>query len=498
VSENLRKKVIAVVVAFCLVLPQMVFAQDAAGTGDAAKDLDYLKSVMDMIKEKYKGDVTDSQLIEGALKGMFGTLDPYTTYWTPEEADQFLGEMSGNYEGIGVSIYKEDDYIVVGKVFEGSPAEKSKIYVGDKIVEAGGKSLVGASPDDATRLIKGEPGTSVTLGIVRSGTEGTIKIDVERAQVTINPITYKIKDGIGYIKIEIFNSNTYGFLLKALSEMDGNGVKKLILDLRDNPGGEAEMAVMAARKFVPKGLITKLDFKDEDQQDVEYYSSLESPKYKLAVLVNKMSASASEILAGAIQDTKAGVLIGTKTFGKAKVQSVFPILTPEAYKKYEAQLGRKIADGEDLEKLGITPQDSDIMGWTKITTGTYTTPSGRMIDGTGLTPDIEVDDSAEVNGVDVTAVQRLSGKEKLSLNGEGMDVYYAEEILKADGYEVDAPDAKLDAKTFNALAKFQRDNGLFPCGVLDFATQHALNDRLEKLVMENDAPYAKAVEILNQ
>lgn len=494
-SRGIKRKVIAVIIMLCLMLPQLAYAEE---TSASDKDLEYLRSVMDMIKSKYKGEVSDSQLIEGALKGMFDSMDDYTTYFTPKEAEDFLGEMDGSYQGIGVSISQDGDYIVVGKAFPGSPAERAGIYTGDKIVEAGGKSLIGASSEEAVTLIKGEAGTKVILGIVRSGTSGVIKLEVERAQITINPVSYEIRNGIGYIKLDMFNANTVEYMRKAVDEMDKNKVTKIVLDLRDNPGGEANMAVMTAGMFVPKGLITKLDFKDENRPDELYYSFLEEPKYKLAVLVNKMSASASEILAGAIQDTKAGVLVGTQTFGKAKVQSVFPILTPEAYKKYEEKLGKKITTGEELWDLGINPLITEVIGWTKITTGMYTTPNGRMIDGKGLTPDVQAEDPVKVNNIDLGSIQKLAKTVKPTLNGEGPEVYNTEKILKAGGYEVDNPDSRLDEKTFKAIMKFQSDSGLFSYGTLDFATQQALNDRLDKLILENDKQYAKAVEVLNQ
>jgi len=160
-----------------------------------------------------------------------------------------------------------------------------------------------------------------------------------------------------------------------LKQMDKNNIKKIILDLRDNPGGDVGQAVSIARKFVKKGLITKLDFKSESQKDEEYYSYLEELKYKLVVLVNENSASASEILAGAIQDTGSGILVGTTTFGKGKVQNLYPILTPEAVEKYR----KTFVNGYDLlEKHGIYPSDEEIIGWVKITTGEYYTPGGKI------------------------------------------------------------------------------------------------------------------------
>ncbi len=484
------KVIILVYVAAFLLFSYSALAAEVQSKED--KDLEYLRSVMDMIKEKYKGEVTDKQLIEGALKGMFNSMDKYTVYYNSEESKKYIEEMEGNYEGIGVMLNKEDDYIMVVKVFNSSPAERAGIAAGDKIVAADGKSLDGISVDEAVALIKGKTGTEVALEILRKGQPGTINVKVEREHIKIIPVSYEIRGGIGYIKLEAFNGNADEFLTKALEEMDGKNIKKIVLDLRDNPGGELEQAVAVAKKFVLEGLITKLDFKSEQVEDEEYYSDLKKTKYKLVVLVNGMSASASEVVAGAIQDTEAGVLVGTKTFGKSKVQIMFPMLTPEAYKKYEEKLGVKLINAYDLiNNHQVIPKQSEIIGWTKITIGEYTTPKGRVIDQVGLTPDIIVE-----NNHDTVNVQKLSVTTKPALNSEGTDVYIAEKILKLSGYDVDTPDMKLDKKTFKAIAKFQKDQKMHSYGVLDFTTQKALNKMLNKLIFEMDKQYMKAVEEL--
>lgn len=198
-----------------------------------------------------------------------------------------------------------------------------------------------------------------------------------------------------------------------------------------------------------------------------------------------------------MQDTGSGILVGSKTFGKAKVQNLLPILSPEAYAKYNEQVGSKEVNAYDLiGKYGINPMVSEIIGWTKITTGMYLTPKGRMIDGTGIAPDIEVKDPEPVNDVYINNIQKLSRSWKPGLGDEGTDVNNAEKILKVLGYDVDNPDSVLDEKTFNAVWKFRVDKGLYPGGVLDFTTQKALNDELDRIILTHDKQYAKAVEIL--
>ena len=492
------KRIIALAAILCVIFSGLYYSSAAYASG-SKDNIEYLKSVMDMIKERYGGQISDEQLIEGALKGMFGVMDPYTTYFTLDEANEFLTDLGGTYEGIGAALEKKGEYIVVIKVFPSSPAERAGILSGDKIATVGGVSVVDASVEEAVRMIRGPAGTKVVLGIVRSGLDAMLSIEVERAEIKINPVSYEIRGDIGYIKLESFNSHAGDYMTKALKEINAKKIKKIILDLRDNPGGDVAEAVKVARKFVPKGLITKLDFKSEAKADIEYWSYLARTKYKLAVLVNGATASAAEIVAGAVQDTGAGTLIGSRTFGKALVQSLVPLLTAGAYKKYEDMLGVKVVDAHDLiEKHGIMPSNDEIMGWTKMTTGIYTTPHGRMIDGKGLEPDIRVEDPVPVNGIDVRGISKLTATWKPDLGSEGPDVLNAEKILKMLGYDVDTPDFKLDRKTYDAIWKFRVDSGLWAGGVLDFTTQKKLNEALDGLIMKIDKQYAKAVEVLNR
>lgn len=497
-----KRSIICLVIVLLITLsvefsPAKVLAAEDIATESSDIYSDYLKAVMDMIKGSYVEEVEEDQLLEGALKGMLGSMDPYTSYYTRSEADVFFSDVEGTYQGIGVVIEKKNEYVFISKVFPGSPAEKSGLLQGDIIVTVNGENVTGMSVEEVAGIIKGEVGTKVTIGILRGNDSKIRNFDVERMSIKINPVTYEIIGDIGYIKIEIFNANTSEFLKAALKEIDAKGIKKIILDLRDNPGGLVDQCVAVAQHFVPKGLITKLEFRSQQLADQEYYSYLQKPKYKLAVLINGMSASASEIVAGAIQDTGAGTIIGTKSYGKAKVQSMLPILSPQAYKKYSDQVGLKSVNAYDLLiNYNINPLDSEVIGWTKITTGMYLTPKGNMIDGIGITPDIEVEDTELVQGIDVRNIQKLTKTWKPTLGDEGYDVYNAEKILKVLGYDVDEPDTVLDEKTFKAVWKFRTDKGLYPGGVLDFTTQDYLNKELDNIIMTYDKQYAKAIEIL--
>lgn len=464
----------------------------------SVSDLLYLGGVLEMIRDQYKGDISEDELVYGAVRGMLGSLDAYTTYFDNEQTDTFIESINGAFGGIGVSMRVNGDYITILEVYPGTPAEKAGLLQGDMIVEADGISLVKQDTDKAASVIRGEVGTKVSLGILRDGSDIVKMVDVTREIIRINPVTYEIRGDIGYIKLDSFNENTDEFMTKALKEMDKNDITKLVFDLRDNPGGEVNQAVQVARKFVPKGLITKLDYHSSRYDDINYYSYLEEPKYKLAVLVNGTSASASEIVAGAIQDTGAGKLVGTKTYGKAKFQSLIPLLSLDAFNKY-AQKGIYTVSGNELQAFyGIAPKDSEIVGYTKMSLGVYYTPNGRMIDGAGLVPDIVEDDFQPVNGVCIDTIKKLRGTVLLKLNSVGIDVYYAEMLLKAMGYKIETPDNLLDEDSVVALRSYQKKSGLYVDGILGDKTRVALNNDFLKLINKYDNQYVAAVASLNK
>ena len=495
-SSRLLRRCICTVLGIFLLFGTNVYA--APESADKEIDNQYLDGIMDMIRDEYQGSPNGGQVVEGAVKGMFGSLDNYTTYYNTEEAEAFFSYVTGVFGGIGVTMEASGDYIIVTEVYPGSPAEKAGIQQGDKIVEADGVSLVKATMEEAASVIRGEKGTKVNLGILRDGSDSVMKIDVMREIIKINPVVYEFRnDGVGYIKLGEFNENADEFLTKALEDMDRKKVKKIILDLRDNPGGEVDQAVAVAEKFVPEGLITKLDYKSEKYSDIEYNSHLKKLKYKLAVLVNGMSASASEIVAGAVQDSGAGKLVGTKTFGKAKFQGLIPILTPEAFAKYEKELGIKAVNAFDLQIYNdIVPEDSEIAGYAKMTLGLYYTPKGRMIDGTGLAPDVEAAAPKLVDGVPVESIGKLSKTTEPGLNSGGIDVYNAEKILKILGYKKGSPDTKLDSETASAIKAYQKASGIAAGGTLDSRTQTSLNKSRLELIEKYDTQYAEAAKLL--
>lgn len=480
----------------CITVLMLLLCSQAVYAAVPAKNAAYLDSVMEFIQEQYYGETTGDKLVDNAIRGMLNSLDDYTTYYDNEEKEVFMDSITGVFGGIGVIMEMSGDYIVVSTVFSGSPAEKAGLLQGDKIIEAGGINLVKATSEKAASIIKGEPGTTIELGILRNENDEKILVDVVREIIKVNPVTYENRNGIGYIRLDMFNENTDEYINKALTEFDKRKISNIVLDLRGNPGGEVSQAVALAEKIVPEGLITRLDYKSERYRDIYYYSTLKQPKYKIAILVNGLSASASEIVSGAVQDTGVGVLIGTKTFGKAKFQSLIPILTSEAYDKYNEKLGLDIINAYELYNYNIFPTEEEINGYAKMTLGVYYTPKGRMIDGEGLTPDIQVADPASVAGIYVTGIQRLTKSVDLRLNNQGSDIYNAKKVLKVMGYEITAVDSSFDKAFEASLKKYQTDKALNANGILDIKTQIAINADLLQLILKYDTQYAAAVRYL--
>lgn len=496
-KKYLRKSRLTLAI-FSVLIIAVIFGQTVFAASDQDNiNLLYMEKILEFIRDQYEGELSDSELVDGAVRGIMNSLDDYTTYYTSEEKKAFVDSVSGIFGGVGISMEISGEYIVVSKVLPATPAEKAGILQGDKIIEADGVSLVGVTAEKAASIIKGDIGTVVKIGVLRNGSSEVKYFEITREVIKVNPVTYEIRNGIGYIKLELFNENTDEYISKALEEMDRNKITKIILDLRDNPGGEVAQATALAQKFVPKGIITKLDFHSARYSDMTYYSYLEKPKYELAVLVNGMTASAAEIVAGAIQDTGAGKLVGTKTFGKAKFQSLIPILSRDAFIKYINQ-GILAVNAYDLQNQGIGIEEKDIAGYAKLTLGYYYTPKGRLIDGKGLTPDIAAEDPKPMHDININSIQKLTKTVEHGLNGQGIDVYNAEKLLKFLGYNITAVDNTLDKGTVEALKYFQGKFGLNANGILDKYTQAALNAELDKLIGKYDMQYVAAADMLNK
>ncbi|NLY86609.1 MAG: S41 family peptidase [Tissierellia bacterium] len=335
-------------------------------------EYDRLKSVYDQfskvlyvekyIKDNYLRDVDEKKLIDGQLKGMLQSLgDPYSNYMTKDEFASLLQQTSGTYAGIGIVVTPgEDNLITVVSPIEGTPGERAGIKSGDKILKVDGKEYLADNMDEAVKVMKGEPKTKVVLTIMRKDKDGNNDIfDVEIVREIIRLVTVKssiIDDDIGYIKITSFDDLTYKDFKAELDKLGRKNIKGLIIDLRNNPGGLLDRCAQIADELLGEGDIVYTETKTGKREYIKSDKSM--VKYPLAVLINEGSASASEILAGAIRDHGRGVLIGTTTFGKGVVQRIIDL-----------------NDGTGM----------------KLTISEYFTPNGTNIHGVGIEPDIVVE-----------------------------------------------------------------------------------------------------------
>ena len=310
------------------------------------------------IHSSYVGEYTEKKLFQGAMHGLVESLDdPYSEY-LDEEGFAHLNEMTdGTFGGIGVVLGQRNKDFVVVSPMEGSPGAKAGIEAGDKILKVNDVDTKGRTLEDVVRTIRGKKGTSVKLLLEhKNGQQFTA--DIVRDDIKVKSVAGKMlpDSRIGYIRIAMFNENTGEEFKKAYEKLEQEGMQATLLDLRHNPGGLLNECVKVANFIVPKGPVVSIT--DKKGETKVYESKLEKVKYPLAVLIDNGSASASEIVSGAVQDTKAGKLFGVKTYGKGCVQSVFPVTL----------------------ETGL-----------KLTTAMYYTPSGRSIHKVGVTPDVEIE-----------------------------------------------------------------------------------------------------------
>ena len=328
-------------------------------TYEKYKKYNKMIALENMVEEDFYQKTEEDKLVTGAIKGMFSGLDdPYSQYYTKEEFENLTQQTSGSFVGIGVYISpsEEDDHITIIAPIEGSPAEKSGIKAGDKILKVDGKVVSAKNSDEAVSMMKGKKGTEVELTIKRG--EQILDVKVTRDKIVSKTVDEKVlDDNIGYIKITSFTEHTNKEFETALKTLKQSNIKGLIIDLRDNPGGLLNVCKDIADSLIGEGTIV---YTKDNKGNTEY---LKSDKEKLGlpivVLTNEGSASASEILTGAIIDNKAGISVGTTTFGKGLVQSV-----------------RGLKDGTGY----------------KLTTAQYFTPNGEYINGKGIKPTIEEKD----------------------------------------------------------------------------------------------------------
>jgi carboxyl-terminal processing protease len=355
--DRLGTKLFVGVAGLSLLVASFLFGYGVGSNrlGGEREEFSFLKEVEERIHESAVKKISHRELFQGAIRGMVRALDdPYSEYLDRSTYQTLQSDLSSHYSGVGITLKKEGDLMKVVSVLGNTPASDSGITPGDLIVAVDGKRAAGLTVDEVARLIQGEPGSRVSLSILRGNQ--SLDITLTRKKIEREAVTASLaKDRTGLIKIEMFNTGVGAKVREFVHSLTGRGAKGFILDLRGNPGGVFDEAVDVASVFVDGGKIVS---SKRGQSDIVYNArgSVET-RLPLVVMVDEGSASASEIVAGAIQDRGRGIVVGSQTFGKNAIQTVVPL-----------------SDGSAL----------------KLTTSSFFTPSGRSIGDRGITPDVTV------------------------------------------------------------------------------------------------------------
>lgn len=362
-KTSTKRSIIIAAISLCVAAGSLLawnYSTVSATAQDTYESLEAFSNVLNLVQENYVEEVDSQKAIEGAIRGMLTTLDPHSSYMKPDDFKELQVETQGSFTGIGIEITMKDNILTVVSPIEGTPAFAKGLKAGDKIVKIGDEPTQDMSLMEAVKRLRGPKGTEVTISIHRKGWSDIKEITMIRDIIPIHSVKSKLLEpGYAYIRIINFQAQTTADFKKALADMEKEGkVKGLVMDLRNNPGGLLDQAVKIADIFIDEGVLVSTKGRIKEQNSV-FYAHNNGSKYPfpLVVLVNEGSASASEIVAGALQDHKKAMIIGAQTFGKGSVQTIIPM---------------------------------DSGAGLRLTTARYYTPSGRSIQATGITPDVIV------------------------------------------------------------------------------------------------------------
>jgi len=456
----MKKKICVLLVLMMLIssISINVYAQEL----DEEKldsDVEFMKNVIGFVLSQYQYEVDQDDLMNGLYDGFFGVLDDYSVYYTPEDYQSLISNTAGEFVGIGIQIVDVDGQIVVLTPLPDSPAIEAGIKSGDIIKYVDDLDVTGyTGAEAANNLIKGKEGTHVKIGVIRDGKN--LSFDLIRRTIVTSTVEGEIMDnGMGYLKVTEFSDNTTNLVKDQLSTFDENNVKKIVIDLRNNGGGTLNAAVDMLELFVTEGPVVYVDYAT-GKEDI-YSSTLKEQKYEIALLINGGSASATEIFAGAVKYKDEGIILGTQSFGKGIVQTLY-----------------QLKDGSGV----------------KFTTAEYFSVNKTPVHKIGITPDIIIENPT----VDLTKYPKFSNEKKANLGDVSLDVLTAEMILKTIGYNVNEPDGVYDKTSYEQIQKFQSDNNLFAYGVIDIKTQNTLYAALSSYATNNvdDLQLKAAIEAL--
>jgi carboxyl-terminal processing protease len=392
---------IAVLAWFALAVVLFVATNlEAAGSEDLYRKIRLFSEVLKNLDDNYVTSVDYDSLLDGAISGMLDQLDPHTQYFPPREASAFLTQIQGEYGGFGINFEQQGGYIVVIEPMPGYSAAEQGILAGDRILKVDGVSVVDIPTEEAQAIIRGPAGTHATVTVQRPGVETELVFDIERRIIKIDniPYAFRLDNGVGYIRVRQFSQNIAGEVRAKLDELEGKGLRGLIVDMRFNPGGSLDQAVDMVNEFVGPGKLVVSSRGRSTASNVEYYTKYNRVRsgYPVIVLVNRYSASAAEIFAGSLQDYDVALIMGETSFGKGSVQTMFPLssgMIKITIAHYYLVSGRCVHREENdrllrgkevtaLQKASFDKQRAEDVHYTQ---------KGRIVyGGGGITPDLTV------------------------------------------------------------------------------------------------------------
>lgn len=431
-------------------------------SGLTEDELTKIASTYFLIDQKFYQQVDKQKVIDGAINGMLSALDdPYTVYMDQEQAKQFTETViDSSFSGIGAEVTMEDGKVTVIAPIKDSPAEKAGIHARDQILSVNGVKLDGLSLNESVMKIRGPKGTQAKLEVLRPGSSESVEIIVVRDDIDLETVySEMLENDIGKIEIRRFAQNTAERFIEDIQDLESKGMKALIIDVRNNPGGILHIVIEMLEPLIPGGKIIVQTEDREEKRQATMAKSGDGKNYPIAVLTNQGSASASEILAAAIQESAGGMVIGETTFGKGSVQSTF-------------ETG--VRDGSNI----------------KLTISKWLTPKGNFINGLGVKPNIEV------KLPEYYRTMPLPKDTLLQYDMLSNDVISLQIILKGLGYTLDRTDGYFSLQTKAALEAFQGKHELEITGELDGKTATKLEEEIIKVMRlpENDKQLVKAIE----
>ncbi|MCQ6563593.1 S41 family peptidase [Paenibacillus mendelii] len=432
--------------------------------GLSSREISKLNAIVQLIETKYFREVDRSKVVDGAINGMMLALgDPYSVYMEKETAKHFSESIEGSFTGIGAEVTLQNGSITVISPIKGSPAEKAGVLAKDVLLSVNGEKLDGVTLNDAVAKIRGPKGTKVKLSIKRAGVSDPIHLVLVRDDIDFETVYANLRsDGVGVIEIRQFSLNTGERFTEELERLEKQGMKGLVIDVRNNPGGVLPIVVSVAQPFIAEGQPI-VQVEDRTGQREKTMSKGKGKSYPVAVLMNKGSASASEVLAGALKEAGHAVLVGETTFGKGTVQVSYDKVT---------------GDGSLV----------------KMTIAKWLTPLGNWVHEKGLKPDVEV------LPPDYYTVARLSKAKTLERDTISEDTRSLQVMLVALGYEVDRKDGYFSAKTESSVRAFQTKEKLPVTGKVDKATAEKIEEQLIVRIRDQDSDeqLIKAVSVVRE